>query len=61
MVLTEQAWQWIEKTDNPQLLRILLTKLIIDDANGLHSVKTQTDMRKAMFENKFHTHNCRFH
>ncbi|KQL19083.1 hypothetical protein [Cytobacillus solani] len=55
MILTEQAWQWINKTDNPLLIRILIVKVIIDDANGLQSVKTQDDIRKAMFENKFLT------
>ena len=51
MTLTEQAWQWIEKTDNPLLIKVLLAKLIIDDANNLKYVKSHSDIRKAMFEN----------
>ncbi|MEK4750441.1 hypothetical protein NST77_23390 [Niallia sp. FSL W8-0177] len=52
MILTEQAWQWIEKLDDPLLVKVLLAKLIIDDADNLKNVKTHSDIRKAMFENK---------
>lgn len=55
MILTEQAWQWIDETDDPLLVRILLVKLIIDDANDLKHVKSHSDVRKAMFENKLLT------
>jgi hypothetical protein len=55
MILTEQVWQWINKTDNPLLVRILLVKLIIDDAKNLKHVKSHSDIRKAMFENKILT------
>ena len=55
MILTEQAWQWIDKTDDPLLVRILLIKLIIDEANVLKYVKSHSDIRKAMFENKLLT------
>lgn len=52
MILTEQAWHWIVKTDNPLTVRILLVELIIDDASDLKHVKSHSDVRKAMFENK---------
>lgn len=55
MILTEQAWRWIEKTDDPLLVKILLVKVIIDDANNLNHVKSHSDIRKAMFENKLFT------
>src|SRR5690606_20779225 len=55
MILTEQAWHWIDETDDPLLVRILLVKLIIDDANDLKHVKSHSDVRKAMFENKLLT------
>ncbi|WP_040206380.1 hypothetical protein [Neobacillus jeddahensis] len=55
MILTEQAWQWIDKTDDPLFVRILLVKLIVDDANDLKNVKSHSDIRKAMFENKLLT------
>jgi len=51
LILTEQAWQWIEKTDDPLLVKVLLAKLLIDDANDLKHVKFHSDIRKAMFEN----------
>lgn len=51
MILTEQACQWIEKTDNPHLVKVLLVKLIIDDANDIKHAKLHSDIRKAMFEN----------
>ncbi|WP_191276185.1 hypothetical protein [Neobacillus kokaensis] len=52
MILTEQSWQWIDKTDNPLLIKVLLAKLIIDDTNAIKHVKSHSDIRKAMFENK---------
>jgi hypothetical protein len=52
MILTEKAWQWIDETDDPLLVKPLLVKLIIDDANDLTHVKSHSDIRKAMFENK---------
>jgi hypothetical protein len=55
MILTEQVWRWIEKLDDPLLVRILLVKLIIDEANELIHVKFHSDLRKAMFENKLLT------
>ncbi|NRD77372.1 hypothetical protein HPT25_07645 [Bacillus sp. BRMEA1] len=55
MIITEQAWQWIAESDDPFLIRILLVKLIIDDATGLQNVKSQSDLRKAMFENQLLT------
>lgn len=55
MILTEQAWQWIDKTDDPQMVKTLLVKLILDDANDLIHVKSHSDLRKAMFENKLLT------
>ncbi|KAB7672556.1 hypothetical protein [Bacillus sp. B1-b2] len=55
MILTELAWQWIDKTDDPQMVKTLLVKLIHDDANDLIHVKSHSDLRKAMFENKLLT------
>lgn len=55
MILTEQAWQWIEKADDPLVVKILLAKLIIDDANNIKNVKSHSDVRKAMFENRLLT------
>jgi hypothetical protein len=52
MILTEQAWQWIDKTNETLLVKVLLVKVIIDDANNLQYVKSHSDIRKAMFENK---------
>lgn len=34
-ILTEQAWQWIKETGDPRLVRVLVAKLIIDDANDV--------------------------
>lgn len=51
-ILTEQAWEWINKTEDPRLVRVLVAKLIIDDANDVKHHKAQADLRKAMFENK---------
>lgn len=56
MILTEQAWEWIDKTEDPFLIKVLLVKLIIDDANNLNHVKSHSDVRKALFENKLITH-----
>lgn len=55
MILTEQAWQWIDKTDKALWVKVLLVKVIIDDANNLQYVKSHSDIRKAMFENKLLT------
>ncbi|KUP09891.1 hypothetical protein Q73_01295 [Bacillus coahuilensis m2-6] len=55
MILTEQAWQWIDRTDDPLLVQVLLVKVIIDDANDLKYVRSHSDIRKAMFENKLLT------
>ncbi|GHH99700.1 hypothetical protein [Neobacillus kokaensis] len=55
MILTEQAWEWIDKTDDTLLVKVLLVKVIIDDANNLQYVKSHSDIRKAMFENKMLT------
>ncbi|MFS0865335.1 hypothetical protein [Fredinandcohnia sp. 179-A 10B2 NHS] len=52
---TEQAWEWIEEVDDPFYVKILLVKLIIDDANNLNHVKSHSDIRKSMFENKMIT------
>lgn len=52
MILTEEAWQLIDKTDDPLLVKVLLAKLIIDDANDIKHIKSHSDVRKAMFENK---------
>jgi hypothetical protein len=51
-ILTEQAWEWINKTDDARLVRVLLAKLIIDDANDVKHHKDHSDLRKAMLENK---------
>ncbi|MCM3025005.1 hypothetical protein M3576_17175 [Weizmannia ginsengihumi] len=42
----------ISKTDETLLVKVLLVKVIIDDANKLQYVKSHSDIRKAMFENK---------
>lgn len=55
MILTEQAWEWIEEIDDTFYVKILLVKLIIDDANNLNHVKSHSDIRKAMFENEMIT------
>lgn len=52
MILTEQVWQWIDKVDESLLFKTLLVKLIIDHAKDLKHVKSHSDIRKAMFENK---------
>lgn len=52
MVLTEQAWRWIDEIDDPHLIKVLLSKLIIDDSNNINHVKSHSDFRKAMFENQ---------
>lgn len=51
-ILTENAWRWINDTEDPRLVRILVAKLIIDEARGLKHQKAQSDIRKAMLENK---------
>ncbi|WP_251552390.1 hypothetical protein [Neobacillus muris] len=51
-ILTENAWRWINDTEDPRLVRILVAKLIIDEARGLKHQKVQSDIRKAMLENK---------
>lgn len=55
MILTEQAWEWIEEIDDTFYVKILLVKLIIDDTNNLNHVKSHSDIRKAMFENEMIT------
>ena len=55
MILTEEAWQWIDMADDPLLVKVLLAKLIIDDANDLKHVKSHSDVRTALFENKLIT------
>ncbi|MFY2158464.1 hypothetical protein ACOSZF_23195 [Cytobacillus firmus] len=52
MILTEQTWNWIQATDNVELIKILLLKLIIDELMANKNEKNKMDMRKAMFENR---------
>ncbi len=52
MILTEHTWNWILETDNVELLKTLLLKLIIDELMSNKSEKNKSDMRKAMFENR---------
>lgn len=52
MILTEQAWQWIQKTNDILLVKVLLVKVILDDATSLKHVKSHSDIRKAMFKIK---------
>ena len=51
-ILTEKAWQWINESEDPRLIRVLLAKLIIDDAMGVKHYKNESDIRRAMLENK---------
>lgn len=55
MVLTEQAWRWIDKTEDILLVNVLLVELLIDKVNKLQHVRTFVDIRNAMFENKLIT------
>lgn len=52
MILTEHTWNWIQETDNVELIKTLLLKLIIDELMSNKSEKNNSDMRKAMFENR---------
>lgn len=52
MILTEHTWNWIQATDNVELIKILLLKLIIDELMANKNEKNKMDMRKAMFENR---------
>ncbi|MGG0720138.1 hypothetical protein ABE096_21530 [Robertmurraya massiliosenegalensis] len=51
-IITDQAWEWIYKTTDARLVRVLVAKLILDDARGLKHQKAQSDIRKEMLENK---------
>ena len=51
-ILTEQDWEWISNTEDSRLIRVLVAKLIIDDASKTKHPKAQSDIRKAILENK---------
>ncbi|MDQ0246507.1 hypothetical protein J2S09_004111 [Bacillus fengqiuensis] len=55
MILTERSWRWIDESEDTDLIRILLSKLILDLISNSKNEKSNADIRKAMFENKILT------
>lgn len=54
LILTEEAWRWIDECDNKDIITTLLAKLLVDDFFEA-KFKNNPSLLKGMFENKMLT------